>query len=294
MFLSENFSGLGNGNRKLSHESNNLAENYEYWKETLFERCMRLFEWNCDGVPQKEIEQRLLLQGFCIITKLKDGQLVCASGSMHEQSIYYDEFKKATYSTPYECGVKVINENCVIIDNTSIRNSLFHLIHKYALMLAHTDISIICELVNTRSTKTFSAKNKSIANTVNEWFNRLYNGKMTSILDDYTDALQSMDTSKNATNLLELIECRTQLLKSFYTDIGIKCSYDKKERMNVEEVGMDEGLLLININDMLASREKGCEEVNKMFGLNWGVKKSIEYQSCFDIEAQSEVNEDEN
>ena len=64
--------------------------------------------------------------------------------------------------------------------------------------------------------------------------------------------------------------------------------------MNVEEVGMDEGLLLININDMLASREKGCEEVNKMFGLNWGVKKAIEYRNCFDNETDNEVNEDEN
>lgn len=292
MFLSENFSGLGNGCRKLTSDTNNLSECYEYWKETLFERCMRLFNWECDGVPQKEIEQRLLLQGYCVITKLNSGEIVCASGSMHEQDIYYDEFRKATYTTPYETGVREINDNCVIIDNTSIRNSLFHLIHRYSLMLAHTDISIICELVNTRSTRTFSAKNKNVARTIKEWYNNLYNGKMSSILDDYSDALNSYDSSKNTTNLLQLIECRTQLLKSFYTDIGIKCSYDKKERMNVEEVGMDNGLLLININDMLASRERGCELVNKMFNLNWSVSKAIEYENCFDSETESEESDE--
>ena len=293
MFLSENFNCLGNGNRELSHENNNLSESYEYWKETLFERCMRLFEWECEGVPQKEIEQRLLLQGYCIITKNKNNELVCASGSMHELKLYYDEYKNATYNMPYESGIKQIDENCVIIDNTSIRNSLFHMIHKYSLMLAHTDISIICELVNTRSNKTFSAKNKTVANTVNEWFKRLYNGKLTTIVDDYTDALNCLENSRNSTNLLELLECRTQLLKSFYTDIGIKCSYDKKERMNVAEVGMDEGLLLININDMLASRKKGCEKVNEIFGLNWNVKKSIEYKNSFDNETVKEGVENE-
>lgn len=292
MFLSENYHNLGNGFVKLDKNAVDVKFFYHYWKETLFERCMRLFKWECGDIPQKEIEQRLLLTGFCIITKNKDGKLVCASGGLYEQDIYYDEFKKVTYNLVGESGERTIGKDCVIISNNSLRNSLFHMIHNYAMTLAHCDVSIICELVNTRANKTFSAKNKSVAKTVTEWYNNLFNGKMSSIMDDYTCALESFDNRTNSTNLLQLMETRQNTLRNFYNDIGIKTAYDKKERMNVEETALDDGLLLINISDMFDFRKKACEEVSAMFGESWSVKKSIEYVSRETLE--SEENNDTN
>lgn len=292
MFLSENYHNLGNGFIKLDKNSNDFKFWYHYWKETLFERCMRLFKWDCGIIPQKEIEQRLLLTGFCIITKNNSGKLVCASGGLYEQDVYYDEFKKVTYNLVGESGERTIGKDCVVISNNSLRNSLFHMIHNYAMTLAHCDVSIICELVNTRATKTFSAKNKSVAKTINEWYNNLFNGKMSSIMDDYTCALESFDNRTNSTNLLQLMETRQNTLRNFYNDIGIKTSYDKKERMNVEETALDDGLLLININDMYEYRKKACENVNAMFEESWNVKKSVEYVSRETLE--SEENNDTN
>lgn len=279
MFLSENYHNLGNGFVKLDKNAVDVKFFYHYWKETLFERCMRLFKWECGDIPQKEIEQRLLLTGFCIITKNKDGKLVCASGGMYEQNIYYDEFKKVTYNLVGESGERTIGKDCVLISNNSLRNSLFHMIHNYSMMLAHTEVSIICELVNIRSHKTFSAKNKAVAKTVNQWYKNLFDGKMTSIMDDYTCALTNFDNRTSSTNLPQLLETRQNILKAFYNDIGIKTNYDKKERMNVEETALDEGLLLINISDMYDFRKKACEDVKKVFGLDWTVKKSIEYEN---------------
>ena len=292
MFLSENYHNLGNGFIKLDKNSVDFKFFYHYWKETLFERCMRLFKWECGDIPQKEIEQRLLLTGFCIITKNNSGKLVCASGGLYEQDLYYDEFKKVTYNLVGESGERTIGKDCVVISNNSLRNSLFHMIHNYAMTLAHCDVSIICELVNTRANKTFSAKNKSVAKTINEWYNNLFNGKMSSIMDDYTCALDSFDNRTNSTNLLQLMETRQNTLRNFYNDIGIKTAYDKKERMNVEETALDDGLLLINITDMFEYRKKACKEVNDMFGETWNVKKSIEYVSRETLESEETDDKD--
>ena len=38
-----------------------------------------------------------------------------------------------------------------------------------------------------------------------------------------------------------------------------------------EEVAANDSMLLLNLNDMLAARQKGCEAVNSLFGTNWSV-----------------------
>lgn len=62
--------------------------------------------------------------------------------------------------------------------------------------------------------------------------------------------------------------------------------------MNVEETSLDDGLLLININDMYEYRKKACEEVNSLFGESWSVKKSIEYVSHETLESEEDNDTD--
>ena len=77
MFLDFMDTKEGRNISKLARESSTFNAFYKYWRELLFERIMRLFVWeNTGDVQPKEIEQRLLLQGHCGITKLEsDNQL---------------------------------------------------------------------------------------------------------------------------------------------------------------------------------------------------------------------------
>ena len=47
--------------------------------------------------------------------------------------------------------------------------------------------------------------------------------------------------------------------------------------MITDEVSDDNQMLLFNINDMLHQREKACEEINTVFGLQVSVKLSDEF-----------------
>ena len=56
---------------KLARESSTFNAFFEYWRDNLFERIMRLFIWEgTEAVKPKEIEQRLHLQGHCGISQL--------------------------------------------------------------------------------------------------------------------------------------------------------------------------------------------------------------------------------
>ena len=58
-------------------------------------------------------------------------------------------------------------------------------------------------------------------------------------------------------------------------------------------------MLLLNLSDMIASREKGAKEVNKMFGTNWTVHvaEEIDYgdenqRTAFDTVSEIHIKED--
>lgn len=94
MFL--NFMDTEDGRKisKLARESCTFNGFYEYWRDELFERVMRLFVWeNTGDVKPKEIEQRLLLQGHCGITIIpNDGsKLTAMFGNFYGVGKYIDE-----------------------------------------------------------------------------------------------------------------------------------------------------------------------------------------------------------
>ena len=87
MFLDKN-----NKLKKYDKKILNVDNSFLFWKETLFEKCVRIFEWNGLPFPQKEIEIRLILNGFCgFVDDDKIGKMV-SSGSLNGVTQYFDIF----------------------------------------------------------------------------------------------------------------------------------------------------------------------------------------------------------
>ena len=59
------------------------------------------------------------------------------------------------------------------------------------------------------------------------------------------------------------------------------------------EVEADTSLLLLNLSDMIESRKKGADKVNKMFGTNWSVHiaEEIDYSTANERVAFDTVQE---
>ena len=288
---------------KLAKDSCTYNVKYAYWRDSLFERVMKLFVWeNTGNLKPKEIEQRLILNGHCGIAEYK-GELTAFYGSFYGVTKYMDEWTNYIVRCPIYTAEKKIGTDVVVIDNNSLRNPTFELVHHYATMLAHTEVSLINCLINSRDSGGVPiASTEKQKASIKEYQNQIFNGKYGVVTDVGNLGITYAGSDrKTQQDLIDIMETREKLIKSFYSDIGVRSAFEKRNNTVQAEVEADTSLLLLNLADMLRCREKACEEVNKLFGTNWSVHvaKEIDYGAenqriQFDTSTETHVEEDNN
>lgn len=268
---------------KLARESCTFNAFYEYWRDELFERIMRLFVWENTytlednkvvGVKPKEIEQRLLLQGHCGIAVLPgDTELTAFFGNFYGVGKYLDEKPEYMVRCPIYAGSRKIGEDIVVIDNNAIRNPAYDLVHHYALLLAHNEVTLIDLMVNARDAGGIPiAATEKQKQSIAQYQGKIFNGQYGIVTDIGNLGINYVGTDrKTSQNIVDVWQTRDKLLKSFYSDIGVRSAFEKRSNSVEAEVEADTSLLLLNLADMIDSREKGAEAVNDMFGTNWSV-----------------------
>lgn len=276
---------------KLARESTTFNTWYLYWRDELFERVMRLFVWEGtdDDLDPKEIEQRLHLAGHLGITKIpRDSKLTAMYGSFFGVTKYLDEFTGYTVRCPIYSGQRTIGKDVVVISNSSLRNPTYELVHHYAVLLAHCEVSIVDSLVNCRDSGGIPVANtEKQKQSIQQYQGKVYNGEYGVVTDIGNLGINYLGGDrKTQLSIMELYEVRERLLKSFYSDIGVRSAFEKRSNTIQSEVEADSSLLLLNLSDMLEWRKKGAEEVNKMFGKNWSVH--IADEISYGVENQRE------
>lgn len=254
---------------------------YDYWVEALFERMMRLFVWENTydelkntGVHPKEIEQRLIIDGKCFIAHYKkESDLTAFYGSMNGVTKYMDEWLYAIVRCPNWTKRLKINKDVVLINNTAIRNASFMHINHYATLLAHAEVSLVDALINVRDAGGVPVANTEKAKqSIIAYQNKIFNGEYGVVTDPggigvgYAGAVR-----QTRQDIAELMETRNKLIRSFYADMGVRATFEKRSNVNSLEVDGDTSMLLLNISDMLHQREMACAQVNELFGTNWSV-----------------------
>lgn len=294
---------------KLQKENCSYNFLYKYWRDQLFERIMRLFVWENTydpierkGVPPKEIEMRLVLKGHCGITKYKN-DITAFFGSFYNPTKYYDEFTGYTIYCPVYSGTRKIGRDIVIVNNNALRNPTYHLVHHYATLLGHTETSLINCLINVRDSGGVPVvSTEKQKQSIIEYQNKIFNGQYGVVTDVGNLGIEYMGGDKNTNqDLMKIMEAREKLIKSFYSDIGVRSAFEKRNNTVMAEVEADTSLLLLNLSDMLKQREDACKQVNAMFGTDWSVHvaEEIDYGTenqriQFDTTTETHVQEEEN
>lgn len=286
MFLYENYNEFKKTEiRAFRKDLGTFTAAFQFWKENLFERVMRLFVWSgTDPIPAKEIEIRLILQGHCGISNValdgKPAELTAFFGNFYGVGKYFDEKPYYMLRCPVWSGEGIVNEDTIVIDNCALRNPILPLIDRYAVLIAHAETTIIDSLVNARDAGGVPvAANEIQKQSIENYYQKLYNGEVGLVRDPAAVGVQYAGADRHTQEkVLDLIETRQKLLKSFYSDIGVRASFEKRSNAVVEEVEADTSMLLLNISDMLDSRKRGAEKVNKLFGTNFSVELAKEIQ----------------
>ena len=290
---------------KLARESCTFNAFYEYWRDQLFERIMRLFVWENTyrlednkvvGVKPKEIEQRLLLQGHCGISILEgETELTAFFGNYYGVGKYLDEKPNYMIRCPIYSGSRTIGDDIVVIDNNSLRNPSYDLVHHYALLLAHNEVTLIDIMVNARDAGGIPvAATEKQKQSIQQYQAKVFNGQYGIVTDIGNIGINYVGTDRKTTQSVEdVYMTRKQLLNSFYSDIGVRSAFEKRSNSVEAEVEADTSLLLLNLADMIDARQKGCEAVNDMYGTNWTVHiaEEIDYGTENEPEEPEEVTE---
>lgn len=292
----EELVGSYNGKDKLIEhqlEACTYPAYYRYWTNNLFERLIRLFEWENTyvvengkivGVEPKQIESRLILKGFCAISKIKptDEELTAFFATMFNPTKYYDEWKQVTIRCPIYAGTRTLGSDAVVISNTAIRNPTYMHVHHYATLLAHAEVTLVDMMVDARDNGGVPvATTQKQFESIRAYQNKRFNGKYGVVTDlgglgvDYAGS-----DRKTSQSVLEVLEARNKLIRSFYSEIGVRAAFEKKSNVNSLEIDGNDSLLRFNISDMLNQREIAVEKINDLFGVNWSVKiaESIDYE----------------
>ena len=187
---------------------------------------------------------------------------------------FFGEFKKfITRGNILDLAVGII-----VIENNSLKIPCIEHVTHYAYMLAHAEVSLIMALVEARDSGGVPiAENEKSKQSLLAYRKAMYQGKLSVVSDLAGVAVNYLGSDRRTSiNVVDLWEVRQKLLKSFYADIGVRASFDKRSNAVTDEVTSDTSMLLYNISDMLEERKKGCERVNNMFGTKWSVRLSDE------------------
>lgn len=264
---------------RYGETSHSFHNGYLFWRNFLFEKCMTLFKWSNTGtdkdggIDPKHLESIILTNGYVTINESLYGVPTAFYGKLHGIARYYDEHPNVMVNSPLKTADLVIGKDCSIICNNATRNTINHLVHRYAIMLAHTEVTLVNNLIDLRQSGGVAvASNKKQVDVLNQYRSALANGKRNTILDPSFLGVQFADTKVGSTiNPKDLIEVRENILSNFYNDIGIRTNTYKKGNLIASEVHGNDQRNILNIDDMIEWRMRGAEDTNALFGFNWSV-----------------------
>lgn len=243
---------------------------YEYWEKMLKLKIVRMFDIKGlpSTIPAQEIEKLTLFEGKAGFIKDEVYGYVAVPCSLFGVGLYpaYPPFMM--WATPRIEGEGIINRDCVVIRNNSYMTPVMDTIKRYARMLADTETTLCSALQIVRQPAVAAAPDEQTAASYKAVNLAMRLGQTDAVID--SDILKdiTMLPSINTvpTNLLETItSAREELIRAFFAEFGVQMSRDKKAPMTTDEVGANNQMLVISVEDMLAARVESYSSVNRTF-----------------------------
>ena len=208
---------------------------------------------------------------------------VCQPYSILKLDLYYNPRIIQVYNqfikTP---KIGAIGVNAGIIKCMDDFFGLDDIVTRYATELAQCDRSIEVNLMNSNVTAFFKAKNKKDADAIKEAYAKATTGEPfvvinKEVMDD--EAIETLlPNMKNNFLVNDLLQARRGILNAFLTEIGIRnANYDKKERLNSQEVSENNDETSAIITVIYDNIKQSMEEVNAVSGLNLDVQLHYDY-----------------
>lgn len=269
-----------------------------------FRRTSRMFDWKGlpETIPQRYLELVIQITGVCGIIK-QDNKYYSVWGGlggvpnynyMPSWFIVSNPFLKITSKTYQIYGE---DKDCVIIPNDCLFQGMKPLISYHSELLTEIQLTKRCAMIWHRAPNMAIAPNNEDKEAIDGYFKDLEEGNLKSIYSkSYLKNIESIDTNSEGHNIItQILEMEQYQKASLFNDIGLQMNYNmKRESITSSEAQLGESALLPLCDDMLEMRRKACEEIKKLWGLDWEVDFSSAWKDLrksIEVEMKSAENE---
>lgn len=248
-----------------------------------------VFKWNNlpNGINEKWIEKYLFDEGRCIFFKDdKLGFMVTKCADSNKLNFYDEPTELKPVATNYRSSAKSYenNKECVLIQNNDDEIATNSTIQLFAHRLAEITrtIDINCDAQKTPILILTTNKQKQ---TLKQIYQKIQGNEPVIFADKDLDLNGVKVLRTDAPIVFDKLQLQKHAIwNECMTFLGINnANMDKKERLVDDEVQANDEQIELCADIMLKSRQRACEQINKIFGLNISVEFRQAEKGCIKL-----------
>lgn len=243
--------------------------------------CRNRFKWENlpNGLESRHIEKGIYEHGQVLFYDDDTLGLICLPCSeTGERNVYGDSLSFNVTGQGFSKQVKK-GEGVRIFDNDNFIPPIY-IINHYANLISNTEKTIKSNLKQQRYPYIIPTT-KDNEFSMKQFYKKLDNGEEAIFIDNKFSAGGDCSVKVLQTNapylLDKLVEYKKEVEIELLTILGLNnTNTNKKERLLVDEVNVNNSHILMNLDIGYELRQKACEKINEIYGLDVKVIKTIE------------------
>lgn len=279
-----------------------IEANVKAYIEYMLDRCQSMFKWHNlpDTIDERTLERRLQENGFVIFMNIDESEILPFEEVKQEGGVYAmsgnfggvldfngnPQYTIVAHPLLKNTRKDYINKDCVLCRNDAKMLGFIPMFSRYARAIVENDLSLFRADQQTRATALLSVNDNKGLESARKYIESIKKGDLGFVMQE-SKAMPSIktqpyfsDAGGQITNLIEL----EQFLKgSWFNEVGINANFNmKRETILESENDLNSEAIQPLVDQMLHERERACEKINEMFGLN----VSVELHSAWNKEQQ--------
>ena len=204
--------------------------------------------------------------------------LIPQHGGLGGYTVQYQPYQAIIANPRFQKGSYrlTIGEECSMIQLQPDYFGLYDIIDFYGDLMALCSETIGVNILNSKLSFVFAAKNKGMAESFKKLYDNFASGEPASfadqnLFDEEGNLKYSMMVQNVGQNFIadKLLDCLGAIRDKFLTDIGIpNANTDKRERLNEQEVNANNVETGCKAWLWLKTMERGFEQTRQMFNLS--------------------------
>ena len=254
-----------------------------FFKRYLMSWAMSIFTWaGPDTWDFDYLRAVLFCRGYVGVVKTDKFGVIPQMCTLQGFNVYYRPLRIIVANPLIRDTLNPrIGTECAVLKLQADYGGIYDLVTYYGNMMALTAETAAVNILNSKLSYVFVAKNKSTAESLKKLYDTIASGEPAAVIDanlfgktpDGPPLWEFISQNVGQNYIADrLFEDLTRIENEFKDVVGIPSfNTEKRERLNVKEVTDNSKSSLYRAADWLERLQEGCKEVKRIFGVDVSV-----------------------